>query len=327
MNKRPSNHVLAQSGASLYILVICMVTLLTSCVSREQHQFESLRDFAVEFAEADTAAFAAQWKERVKSIKLDTPAARDSIGEEFAQYVRNGLYNGRHVVTIKFLRGLIDRLEPEEDLDDPATRVLLRSYVGMGAALEETGMSSVGMDYYEKGLKRAEKPEFSMFRAMFYNNIAVIFFNLGEFDNASDYFSKSLEINLKLKANPDIFLNYSNLADVYFEKGDFDKALDLSLTGLQYIKAEQRPSDFYSSHLLQGVIYSKKGNYDIAMSYLVNALKHFEKIGFVPGQIEACQKMSESYLSRSMTDSAAYYAAKSMKLSKEADFRARSELF
>lgn len=73
MNKRPSNHVLAQSGASLYILVICMVTLLTSCVSREQHQFESLRDFAVEFAEADTAAFAAQWKERVKSIKLDTP--------------------------------------------------------------------------------------------------------------------------------------------------------------------------------------------------------------------------------------------------------------
>lgn len=299
-------------------IITLSALLLASCASREERDFESLREFATQAAEADSSAFTRQWIAAIDTLQLAKQSDRKALENALAQFAYHGLSSGQYVQTVKFLRGIIDRLESTDNLTSETESVLLRAYVCIGAALEESGMASIGMDYYEKGLERIQKPEHDHFRAMIYNNIAVLYIKLKEFDKGLTYFNKALAINKKLNQAKEISLNYANLADVHYRKGNLDQALDLSLKALLYLRPEEDPHDFYMLQVFQAQIYNDQGKYDLAMSYLNSSLHNLKRIKFVIGEIECYEQLSRTYLSRNMPDSTDYYAKLAINRASEA---------
>ena len=66
------------------------------------------------------------------------------------------------------------------------------------------------------------------YTAATYNNIALVYDDMGDYDKALEYYGKALEIvESKLgKDHPYTATTYNNIAGVHYAKGDYDKALE-----------------------------------------------------------------------------------------------------
>ncbi|MDF1549926.1 MAG: CHAT domain-containing protein, partial [Bacteroidales bacterium] len=134
------------------------------------------------------------------------------------------------------------------------------------------------MDYYQKAysIRKKAYSENHPLVAKDLINIATIYSEKGDFDNAMSYFQNALSIQkLTLGDNhPDMAITYNNLGNIYEKEGQFDLALAFYLNALDIKKSavgEMHPeiADYYTNI---GNIYSVKGNYVQAMEYHQKAL-------------------------------------------------------
>ena len=108
-------------------------------------------------------------------------------------------------------------------------------------------MHNLGMDFYMKGLREAEKTGNKRMTSSFYNNIGVSFYNVKDSAKAERYFRKALEINSKSDLRHELYLNYCNLSEIYCDKGDFKTALNFALKAMENIDDSTQPEEFYST--------------------------------------------------------------------------------
>ena len=115
-----------------------------------------------------------------------------------------------------------------------------------------------------------------------YNNIGLVYANLGDYDKALKYYRQAMIIREKVlgKEHPDTASSYNNIGIVYSNLGDYDKALENHQHALDIKEkalGKEHP-DTATSYNNIGNVYSAKDDYDKALEYYLKAVKIRESV-------------------------------------------------
>jgi tetratricopeptide (TPR) repeat protein len=189
---------------------------------------------------------------------------------------------------------------------------LVLLYIPLGASHEELGMWNRALDFYFEALNLAEEHAFEQQKAMIYNNMGAIYYNRGEFEKAEDYFLKAIDINKKFGAKNELFNNYNNLGAIYIHHKDYNRALEMSLLAIQQLNNNEDAYLYYSMQSNIAGIHLLKKDPNLAISYLLNAMEHQSKYGFISDLIQTHISLSRAFEMIGMKDSARVYIEKSL---------------
>ena len=117
-----------------------------------------------------------------------------------------------------------------------------------------------------------------------YNNLAIIYHELGDFEQAKEYQQRAIDIQLdKLGSqNVDVAGSYGNLALIYKRLGDFEQAKEYQQRALdiQLDKLGSEHVDVAGSYNNLAIIYHELGDFEQAKEYQQRALDvRLDKLG------------------------------------------------
>ncbi len=298
------------------VFLLLLLVAAASCSRRDCGSAPEVREHFLSYFSSDSSESAKSAMAAVRALDCRTDSCADSLRTVINYFTRCEIAGGENFRVIKYMRELISVIEETSANRITDKKLLLSAYIYMGVALQNIGMSSLSLDYYNKGLSIAGGDEMQPYRASLLNNIGVLYFQAKEPEKALEYHNESLKCNSAAAYNPGLFLNYMNLAMVYKDENMIEKALDSSLKALQYIVEKDQPEDFYSAQIFLGNLYSMQGNHQIAMSFLYNALKKLKEMEYMPGILDAYENLSKAYSMRNMPDSADLFAKRALALSR-----------
>jgi len=112
-----------------------------------------------------------------------------------------------------------------------------------------------------------------------YNNIGVLYSDRGQYNKALEFFIKSLKIDEKLQDTVSIALSYNNIGMIHYNIEDYDRALRYYEMGLE-LKQKMKDKDGEALLLMNiGIIYYFKDDYERVLSYFNNALSIWTDMG------------------------------------------------
>ncbi len=116
--------------------------------------------------------------------------------------------------------------------------------------------------------------EDDMVSATLYNEIALCFYDKGEYRKAEEYHLQALNIRKRLELSNHVALSNNNLGNVYLQLGDYDKALEYSFAALSALVNIEANEVYNPAITLNNIalIYSRKSEYDKALDYQFKAL-------------------------------------------------------
>ena len=114
-----------------------------------------------------------------------------------------------------------------------------------------------------------------------YNNIGVVYNDLGDYDKALEHHNKALEIQKDVlgEKHRDTASSYNNIGCVYDNMGDYDKALEYHNKALEITKEVlgEKHADTAISFYNIGNVYNRLGNYNEALEQFIKAFEIFEE--------------------------------------------------
>ena len=118
--------------------------------------------------------------------------------------------------------------------------------------------------------------------AFLYNDIGLIYSDMGAYSEALEYHFKALEIRVKLlgEEHEDAASSYNNIGGVYYDQGAYSEALEHHSKALEIrVKLLGEEHEYTaSSYNNIGVVYNALGFYSEALEYYFKALKIIRKI-------------------------------------------------
>ncbi len=105
-----------------------------------------------------------------------------------------------------------------------------------------------------------------------YNNMGIIYKNLGEYSVALNYHLKALNLRMIVGDKKLIARSCNNLALVYANQNDLIKALEYQLKGLKIKEEINDTREISISYANIGLIYSDQKNHKMALEYFFKAL-------------------------------------------------------
>lgn len=301
---------------SLHIAIILFATLacvFASCVSSsETGMVKVVRARVQEQLAGDTS----QVVQSALAVIDTLPCRNEEETARMYSVINKLLFNMHHAgdgsKTVKLTRGILDILERETNPRPADKREQLNLYIILGTSFSESGMPSVSLDYYTKGLELCTDSADMQYKGMYYNNIGVLYADANMLDKAAEYFEKALEINLQAKIHHEAYLNYANLAELYALQGNLDEAQNAAQHSLDHLNGNDYPLLLANMRMQQGDIYTQQKQYDVAMLRYLTALKQYRASNFISGVIETRIHQSQLYLHRNLPDSALFYAKEAL---------------
>ena len=118
--------------------------------------------------------------------------------------------------------------------------------------------------------------------AISYNNIGLVYDDLGDYVRALEYHQQSLAIKIQLygDSHPDVAISYNNIGLVYDDLGDYARALEYHQQSLAIWKQEYGEShpNVATSYNNIGNIYADQGEYARALEYCQKTLEIDKRI-------------------------------------------------
>lgn len=137
--------------------------------------------------------------------------------------------------------------------------------------------------YYHKAIEKIEQRKDTLNLGILLYNLADVYFNNGQIDNARKYAEMGLVLNTRMKNINDAANNLNLLGRISAMEKKFDSAL------LFYNQAEtlyeqcNRPDEIYDLYNNYGDVYLSQKKYDLAIKSLNDALKGYMKLDFKKG--------------------------------------------
>lgn len=306
-------------------LAISFFTFFSSCRRGQTEGTASdVRIFMLSQLKGDSASVTA--RRQIDSADISSDKGRTGMYAAANRAVFDIHHRGDAPLAMKMNFGMLDILENASRRSDADTRQMLNIYVILGAAFSEGGMPNISLDYYMKGLAGATDSAYSVYRAMYYNNIGALYSDAGLYDKAREYIERALKINLRDNNHQEASLNYANLAEIYKLSGDLKAAQKVVQQSLDYLDSHNYPLMLANMRLQQGELYMLQKEYDVAMLRYTAAQRQFDTLDYVTGNIESDIRISELYRLRERPDSAIFYASRALSKAREGRYDASVSL-
>ncbi|MDE7442293.1 MAG: hypothetical protein K2M69_09030 [Muribaculaceae bacterium] len=293
----------------MMLATVLVVSMLCACHGgKESNMADDIKASVAEQLQGDTSSIVKEELAVLDTMSASSPDKATEIYKTINKLIYNLYHRGDASKSLRLSRGMLETMKKRSDLSVADKRQLLNLYVILGTTFSESGMPSISLDYYTKGLESCTDSTDLKYKAMFYNNIGVLYAQADILDCASEYFNKSLAINLRHNIHHEAYLNYANLAELYALRGELDKAQQAAQQALDHLNAEKYPLSLAKMRVQQGEIFTRQKQYDVALLRYNSALRQYLSSDFLSGAMETQLKLSDLYLKRGMIDSALYYA-------------------
>ena len=157
--------------------------------------------------------------------------------------------------------------------------LLITSYNNIALDYKQLGDFENAEKYFLLSVKHAEKSKKLQKISSAYNNIGVLHSDRGEYNKALEFFIKSLKIDEQLNDSISIALSYNNIGMIHYHIEDYDRALKYYEMGLN-LKKELNDKDGEALLLMNiGIIYYFKDDYEKVLSYFKKAEKIWSETG------------------------------------------------
>lgn len=151
-------------------------------------------------------------------------------------------------------------------------------------------------------------------RAEAFNQIGIIFLNLGNFKQALHYCEQSLAISQQIGDKAEENSALTNIGNIYYALGDYEMArtsLKQSLVFFQQIGDKAREG---ATRSIIGGIYYAQGDYDTAEAYMKEALAISQHIGDLQRESADLNNISNIYIAQGNYATALEYSKKDLEI-------------
>ncbi len=194
-------------------------------------------------------------------------------------------------------------------------------YGWLGYLNAEKGNISVAIDYNLKSLNLAEKKGLKSDYPVILNNLATLYMDLDDNDEALKYYNQCIEINKELDKKKSLVTNYSNVSLIYSKKSDFNNALkyaNQSVALSEELNDERLISNAYSRI---GSLYENKDSVDLALNFYKKSYDLRTKNNITKGIAMISVKISNIYLNKNQINLAKQYANQSYQIANKWNFK------
>lgn len=144
---------------------------------------------------------------------------------------------GRDYLAIQNCSELIQEIDNNFNHDEFS---LSSAYNLLGNIYNRTGEFVLAREMYLKSLDIvSDASVIQRIKSFNFNNIGVISFKLGNFNESLNYYMQALELALSKQDPTEIGVYYSNIGEAYFELGILAEAYESELQALSYLKTIQ----------------------------------------------------------------------------------------
>jgi signal transduction histidine kinase/Tfp pilus assembly protein PilF len=145
--------------------------------------------------------------------------------------------------------------------------------------------NDIALALYRRALKIAEEDNLTKMKGAIYNNMGVVYAEMGQLHKTIAYYEKSLAIRKLVKDMSGVGSSYSNLGNTYLTLGDYEKALSNQLKGLKIREELNDQRGIANSNSNIGNSYFRIQKYDKAFEYHNKALEVNKKLNNEYGMV------------------------------------------
>ncbi|MFK7951291.1 MAG: tetratricopeptide repeat protein, partial [Ekhidna sp.] len=145
-----------------------------------------------------------------------------------------------------------------------------------------------------------------------YNNIGLLYYDLGSYQTALEYLLKSLAMKKKIKQVYGYSTTLNNIGLVFEKVADYEEARENFEEALEMALQTKNPAqEIYSQNNI-GITYLKEGAFDQALSYFRSALQLAEETENLNWGAVSLRGIGEIFTERKAYDSAEVYLKKAL---------------
>lgn len=166
---------------------------------------------------------------------------------------------------------------------------------GMAECLKQQGIgmynltqNDSALKLYQRALEIALEEKNERMQGALYNNIGIVYSEMGELKKTIVYYEKSLGIRKRIGDVSGVGSSYNNLGNAYLIIGNYSKALTYLLKGLKIREKLGDSSGVANSNSNTGNAYYRIKKYDKAYEHYFKALEINERIGNPYGIMLSC---------------------------------------
>ncbi|MCF8362750.1 MAG: tetratricopeptide repeat protein [Prolixibacteraceae bacterium] len=195
---------------------------------------------------------------------------------------------------------------------------LAETYNKLGISCSRRGKTPEALTYFQKALEINLAQNNILIAANSYENIGVVYKDMGDYSNAVDYQIKSLEIR-KERKHPRLLNNYMKLATLQGLLGNVEKEdyyLRLAKSEMQDIDSitPRNKALFYNQ---LGHVYNQRNKLDSSIICYKNVILYSKQIEWKVGIAVGLGNLADLYSETGALDSSIFYHRQSLKLSGE----------
>ncbi len=112
-----------------------------------------------------------------------------------------------------------------------------------------------------------------------YNNIELLYYNLGRYKKALENAHYSLSVFVEINDSVGISMLLGNIGNIYMDNGNYDTAIAYQLSSLGIDRRAGNKKGMSGTYSNLGLIYESKADYDNALKYYLEDLKMEEELG------------------------------------------------
>ncbi len=198
---------------------------------------------------AQTTGFEEKYQKAIDLLYKDLPAA-DSISRELIEETK-AKSNDTFLSKAYFLRGLVNYYQDQHTLS---------------------------RYYYTKSLQSDYARTDTLFRAQIWNNMAINYEMLGQYDSALIYYTKSIDFKKRLGDTLAVANMWLNRSGLETKLGNYDQCDSFLSKALPQLKRYQDSQSIGSAYQTRGFNQAQQGNHEKAIPYYKKALAIFRKM-------------------------------------------------
>jgi signal transduction histidine kinase len=187
------------------------------------------------------------------------------------------------MIQYKTALAIIDKMSLDKQISEKKLAFLRGiTYSNIGNLHNVQGLSDQAIDNYLKSISEFEKTDKQERLSKVFRNLALVYINMNNYEQAEQYLQKSVQINQNLNDSLGLASTLTRLAHVYVNQMKYEQAMRCaeSADSIYALFTDKRDLRIYNLRVLCAIYNNGLKDEQRAMKYALQALEESRKMGF-----------------------------------------------